>query len=327
MPRALVARFAVKLGARRAAVLCAGTQNGHPFRAIADSVHMKRDAAPARLVVAAGRGPGSRWTSPAAGARGVTVTEGERRDGRHPGTPVFCLSEVELFQDLSGEETADIAARAPMRSIPAGTLVWSPQEQRRTLFIVKAGRVRIFRVSPDGRRLTLAVLGAGALFGDMDLVGQRMGDGFAEAVEPTVLCVMSEGDVRAMLLADPRIAARIVEGLGRRLADVEQRLADTVLKTAPQRVAAALFHLAESVPAQGGLLARRVEIRLTHEQLADLVGTTRETTTKLLGELREAGVVSLRRGGIVVLDRSRLRAAADYGDDFAGVPRAEPRPL
>ncbi len=228
-------------------------------------------------------------------------------------TPVFCLSEVEIFQDLSRQEMADLAARAPMRTVPARTLVWSPHQPQKVLFIVKAGQVRLYRVSPEGRRLTVAVLGPGALFGEMDLVGQRMGEGFAEAIEPTVLCLMSEQDVRNMLLADPRIATRIITGLGRRLADVEQRLADSVLKSAPQRVAAVLCRLASTAPASTGLFGRRPgEIRLTHEQLADLVGTTRETTTKLLGELRDAGLVQLRRGRIVVLDHAELRAAADH---------------
>ncbi|MDP9407799.1 MAG: Crp/Fnr family transcriptional regulator [Actinomycetota bacterium] len=226
---------------------------------------------------------------------------------------MFCLSEVEIFQDLSAQEMADLAARAPMRTVAARTTVWSPHQPHKVLFIVKAGQVRLYRVSPEGRRLTIAVLGPGALFGEMDLVGQRMGEGFAEALEPSVLCLMSEQDVRGMLLADPRIATRIIAGLGRRLADVEQRLADSVLKSAHQRVAAVLCRLVGTGPAPGGLFGRRPgEVRLTHEQLADLVGTTRETTTKLLGELRDAGLVHLRRGGIVVLDHAALRAAADH---------------
>ena len=239
---------------------------------------------------------------------------GRTQEGfQHSAAPVFCLSEVEIFQDLSPQEMSDIAARAPMRSVPPGTLLWSPHEPHKVLFIVKAGQVRIYRLAPEGRRLTLAILGPGALFGEMELIGQRMGDGFAEAVHASVLCLMSEQDVQSMLLADSRIVTRIIEGLGRRLAEVEQRLADTVLKTAPQRVAAVLCMLAAAAPVEAGLLARRgAEVRLTHEQLADLVGTTRETTTKLLGELRDAGLVRLRRGGIVVLDRDRLRAAADH---------------
>ncbi len=240
-----------------------------------------------------------------------------------PTTPVFCLSEVEIFQDLTPQEMADLVAHAPMRTAAAETLLWSPHEPHPVLFIVKAGSVRIYRLSPEGRRLTIAVLGPGALFGEMEIVGQRMGEGFAETLEPSVLCLMSEQDVRGMLLSDSRIASRIITGLGRRLAEVEQRLADTVLKTVPQRVAAVLCRLAAAAPSESVLFPQRgPHIRLTHEQLAELVGTTRETATRLLGELRAAELVKLRRGGIVVLDIEGLRAIAEHGE--SGPPHASP---
>jgi CRP/FNR family cyclic AMP-dependent transcriptional regulator len=241
----------------------------------------------------------------------VSDASGVRAGQRLPDEPVFCLAESELFRDLGGEEMASIAARAGMQAVDAGTVVWSPAAPQPVLFIVKAGRVSLYRLAAGGRRLTLAILGPGGVFGQMPLVGQRMGQGYAETLEPSVLCLMSEQDVREMLLTDPRIAGRITEGLGRRLAEVEQRLADTVLKSAPQRVAAVLLRLS-SAPAPPGLLrARPAEVRLTHEQLAELVGTTRETTSKVLGDLKDAGAVRLRRGGVVVLDRDRLQAAAD----------------
>ena len=129
-----------------------------------------------------------------------------------------------------------------------------------------------------------------------------------------------------MLLADGRIAGRIISGLGRRLAEVEQRLADAVLKPVPQRLAAVLCQLVQAAPEAGLLSPRGPEIQLTHEQLADLVGTTRVTTTRLLGDLRDAGVVRLRRGGVVALDRDRLRAAADHSEDrIRSASRTRPR--
>ncbi len=241
----------------------------------------------------------------------MSDASGVRAGQRLPDEPVFCLAESELFRDFSGEEMASITARAGMQAVDAGTVVWSPAAPQPVLFIVKAGRVSLYRLAAGGRRLTLAILGPGGVFGQMPLVGQRMGQGYAETLEPSVLCLMSEQDVREMLLTDPRIAGRITEGLGRRLAEVEQRLADTVLKSAPQRVAAVLLRLSSAPAAPGLLRARPAEVRLTHEQLAELVGTTRETTSKVLGDLKDAGAVRLRRGGVVVLDRSRLQAAAD----------------
>ena len=114
---------------------------------------------------------------------------------------------------------------------------------------------------------------------------------------------MSRSDVRRLLLADPRVAARISEILGRRLAALEQRLSDTVFKSVPQRVGETLLTLASQRS-----LGRAPVVQVTHEQLAALVGTSRETTTKVLGELAARGVVGLGRGRITELDPDALRA-------------------
>jgi CRP-like cAMP-binding protein len=112
-----------------------------------------------------------------------------------------------------------------------------------TLFILKQGRIRIFRVSPDGRTLTTAIVEPGTIFGEMIIVGQQMHDSFAEAMEDVVVCIMTKADVQTLLLGDQRIAARISETLGRRLGALEQRLSDAVFKSVPQRLATTLLTL------------------------------------------------------------------------------------
>jgi CRP-like cAMP-binding protein len=217
------------------------------------------------------------------------------------------LAEVDIFADLSEPEMRAIATSAPMQTFGAGEMLFTPWQPVETLFILKRGKVRLFRVSGDGRVLTTAIVTPGTIFGEMVLLGQRMYDCWAEAVDEAVVCVMSRDDVQRFLLSDPRIAARITTILGTRLAAMEQRLAEVVFKTAPQRVAATLLALSTETPTQR---ARRAfgprHLAITHEQLAALVGTTRETVTKALGELAEYDVVALARGRITVLDHARL---------------------
>lgn len=218
---------------------------------------------------------------------------------------VWCVSEVDIFADLDEAEMAAMAEAAPMRTYPAGSLVYTPHQPLENLFILKKGRIRIFRVSADGRALTTAIIEPGTIFGEMVIVGHQMHDSFAEALEECVVCVMTEADVRRLLLGDARIAARITEILGRRLGAVEQRLTDTVFKSVPERIAGTLSTLAEG---RGGRhLGRGVQLRLTHEQLGALTGSSRETTTKVLGELADQGLITLARGRITVNDRERLR--------------------
>lgn len=221
------------------------------------------------------------------------------------------LAEVDIFADLSGPEMQAIAEAAPMRTYRGGEMLYTPHQQVEALFILKRGRVRIFRVSPDGRALTTAIITPGTIFGEMVLLGQQMYDNYAEALGDATVCVMSRADVHRFLLSDPRIATRITEILGTRLAAMEQRLTEAIFKTVPQRVAATLLALSSEPQRRPGLLSfGQRPIAITHEQLAALVGTSRETVTKALGDLAERGVIKLHRGKITILDHPRL---ADEG--------------
>ena len=214
---------------------------------------------------------------------------------------VWCMSEVDIFADLDPAEMDALAAAAPMKSYGAGSLIYSPHQPMEALFILKGGRVRIFRVSTDGRGLTTAIITPATIFGEMVIVGQQMHDSFAEALDDVIVCVMSRADVRRLLLSDPRIAVRISETLGRRLASIELRLSDAIFRSVPERLASTL-----TVKATGRPLRRGLQVHLTHEQLAALAGTSRETTTKVLGELADQGLLALGRGRITILEPDRL---------------------
>lgn len=229
----------------------------------------------------------------------------ERRSGG--AEELWCMSEVDIFADLDEAEMASIAAAAPMRAFAAGELLFSPSEPIETLFILKEGRVRVFRVSTDGRALTTAIVSPGTVFGEMLLLGQQMYDNFAEALDPVMVCVMSRADVERFLLSDARIAARISAILGQRVSQLERRLSDTVFKSVPERIATTLCLLGEGE--EHRTLTGRPQVSLTHEQLAALVGTSRESTTKVLNEYAAQGLVRLGRGKLVILDPRRLAAA------------------
>jgi CRP-like cAMP-binding protein len=202
---------------------------------------------------------------------------------------------MDLFADLSPAEMQAIADAAPMRHVERGTLVYSPLRPIELLCIVKQGRVRTYRTAVEGRSLTPAIVGPGMLFGQMPAVGLRMDDTYAEMIDPGVLCIMNATEIQRLLFSDIRIVSRITALLGGRLAELERRLADTALKSVPARICSTLTTLAGSPNAP---------VRLTHDQLADLVGTTRETTTKVLGDLRARNYIRLRRGRIDVSTRS-----------------------
>lgn len=244
-------------------------------------------------------------------AMGVaSAPTGDRRpwspDGRETnplqptsGEPFSCLSEVELFADLSADEIAAFDRMAPARAFRNGEIVFSQSQPVTALFILKKGRVRIFRVTEDGKALTMAILEPGAVFGEMILVGQRMYDNYAEAIEDTQICQLGVRDVERHLLSDPRIAIRVSRYLGEQVARLEERLTDLALRPLLARASSTLVRLAGS---QRASRLGHVTIRLTHDQLAGLLGATRESTSKTMADLASRGLIRQARGRIVLID-------------------------
>ncbi len=219
-----------------------------------------------------------------------------------------CLNEVDLFADLSEQEIQAMDVMAPARLFRRGELLFSQSQPVTALFILKTGRVRVFRVTEDGKALTMAILEPGSVFGEMMLVGQRMYDNYAEAIEDVTTCQLSVDEVERFLLTDPRIAVRISRLLGEQVARLEERLTDLALKPLSAQVASTLLKLSENIPAHRFSQGRT--IHLTHEQLAGLLGASREATSKIMGELTGKNAIRQGRGRIVVLDRALLRTIA-----------------
>ncbi|NNJ13643.1 Crp/Fnr family transcriptional regulator [Chloroflexales bacterium ZM16-3] len=224
---------------------------------------------------------------------------------------VSYLSSMDIFRDLEHAEVELLGMRAPMQRVPVGTVLFSPEQAPEVLFLLKEGRVRLYHLSSEGKALTTAVLEAGTIFGEMAMLGQRLHQSYAEALSPCLLCLMSREDVKALLLSDPRIAARIAEILGQRLISAEQRLSDFAFKNLPQRLASLLLQLARPPKARifGG--AGTPEVPYTHEAIAEMAGTYRETATKIFNEFQTAGLIELKRGRVLIHDQDGLRALSE----------------
>jgi len=219
-----------------------------------------------------------------------------------------CLNAVELFSDLSADEMAELDRTAPSQRFLRGELVFSQSQPSSSLFILKTGRIRVFRVTEDGKAMTIGILEPGAVFGEMVLVGQRMHDNYAEAIEDSLICRLEVHDVERLLLSEPRIAVRIARLLGEQVARLEERLTDLAHRPLSARIARTLLTLAEN--ASGRSLSGSRGVRVTHEQLAGLVGATRESTSKIMAELATQRIIRQARGRIVVTNPAALVALA-----------------
>ena len=214
------------------------------------------------------------------------------------------LSEIEIFQDLTPREMQELDRVITLSHVQKGKVFYRPEDMGEVLFIVKEGRVQLYRISAEGKKLVITTLGPGTLFGEMALLGQQMHNAFAEALEDCQICVMSRTDLERLILSKPQVALRVLETTGRRLREAEHRLEDMAFKGIPARLASLLLRASDE--------QQSADISgLTHQDLAETVGTYRETATQVLNDLKLQGLIDIGRKRIIILDRAGLEAVAE----------------
>lgn len=220
-------------------------------------------------------------------------------------TKLTYLSNIEIFQDLSTNELAEMDRQITMSSCAAGRIFYMPEDSGEVLFLLKKGRVQLYRISPNGKKLVVETLGPGAIFGEMSLVGQGMHNTFAEAVDECLLCVMSRADVERLMREKPMVSFRFVEALGDRVTSLESRLEEIAFKSIPARLASLLLRLSEE-QGNGSVVAG-----YTHQDLGEMLGTYRETVTQTLNEFKGDGLVDISRKRVEIKDRDGLEIIAE----------------
>jgi CRP/FNR family cyclic AMP-dependent transcriptional regulator len=213
------------------------------------------------------------------------------------------LSDIDIFQDLSPEEVDWMDRVTTMKTCAKGCVFYSPRDASEVLFLLKQGRVQLYRMSPEGKKLVISTLGPGSMFGEMSMVGQGLYNTYAEAVDECTLCVLSRSDLERVLLDKPIVGLRIVETLGERLREAEARLEDIAFKNIPARLASLLLRLHE---AHGDVIQG-----YTHQDLAEMIGTYRETTTQTLNDFKRDGLLSIGRKRLELHNLDGLREIAD----------------
>ena len=199
------------------------------------------------------------------------------------------------------------------RRCPKGEVLFFEGEAGDSLYIVTSGTVKVYRVAEDGREKTLALLGAGEFFGEMALLDEGPRSAIAETLEPTTLYQLHRSDFLGTLTENPSIALQIIRVLSLRIRQTNAHVMDIVFRDVRGRVASTLGELCSrhGVSTEAGV---RIELKLTHQELANLVGTARETVSRILAELQDAHCLTVDGRYLVLKDMKKLEeyAAGTY---------------
>jgi CRP/FNR family cyclic AMP-dependent transcriptional regulator len=219
------------------------------------------------------------------------------------------LSEAPLFDALSEEDSRALRAMVLVVKLNRGERLFAEGDKGDQLYIIISGKIKLTKAAPDGRENLLSVHGPGEMFGELSLFDPVPRTASATAVTDAELAALAHEDVRTWLSSRPEVAMHLLQALAQRLRRINEVKADLVFTDVPGRVSKALLDLAERFGVQNsdGI---QVNHDLTQEELAQLVGASRETVNKALADFAARGWIQLAAKSVLVIDPDRLRKRA-----------------
>jgi CRP/FNR family cyclic AMP-dependent transcriptional regulator len=208
---------------------------------------------------------------------------------------------TEIFGRLA-QQNKDVGDSLTVRSFQPGEIICRPEEMAHSLYLVAKGRVQLYRTSDDGRRFVVATLGQGTMFGEDSLLGGQGPDTYAIALEPCTVWLMPGKQALEISSTDAMFGFGLMQAMGQRVMEAENRLEQMAYSTIASRLAALLLELVED-PEDN-------VVRATHQELADMLGTWRETISKTLQDFRRRGLVASGRRRLTLLDKEGLKREA-----------------
>jgi CRP/FNR family transcriptional regulator, cyclic AMP receptor protein len=219
------------------------------------------------------------------------------------------LANTPLFAALDDDAAAALRSCMNVVKVGRGRTLFNEGDPGDRLYVVTSGKIKLGRTAADGRENLLAILGPGEMFGELSLFDPGPRTATATAVTDTSVLGLGHDELEPWLTGRPEVAAQLLGALAQRLRRTNEAMADLVFSDVPGRVAKALLDLARrfGVQSEDGL---HVTHDLTQEELAQLVGASRETVNKALADFASRGFLRLEARAVVILDIERLSRRA-----------------
>ncbi len=217
------------------------------------------------------------------------------------------LRNIPLFSELSDRELEKIAQVASKQRYHKDNLILIEEEVGSTMFVILEGRVKISRISDDGREVILSILSEGDFFGEMSLLDGQTRSANVTAIEDSELLVIRREEFLQMLRDFPQIAINLLKELAQRIRKSDEHIKSLSLQDATGRVASTLLRIAED----SGVF-RRGQVEISElplqQDLANMAGTSRETISRVIKALCIQGYLKKESGKIIILDYEKFKS-------------------
>ena len=239
------------------------------------------------------------------------------------------LTRCDLFERLTEQQIAQIEARCRMRVYPRGTPIYLPADAADGVLLLTEGRVKLCNITEEGKQAILAFVEPGEMFGELAIIEPGVREEYAEAIEKSSLLLLSSDLMQSLMQAHPEVSLGITKLIGLRRRRIERRLKSLLFRSNRQRLVHLLLELADQYGKQSNE-GITLGIKLSHQDLAGVIGSTRETVTVVLGDLQNEKLLTIGRRKITLIQMEKLTQIAEGQipvedeSEFLSPPNAKP---
>ena len=215
-----------------------------------------------------------------------------------------------LFEGLAKEKLMDLEKITSMQETPKNEPIYFAEEPSKSIYFLKKGRVKLSRISPDGKEMIMSLVNPGEVFGELAIFDLSDRSDFASAMDDSLICAISKEDFKKFLEKNPELNLKISRLIGFKLRTFSERIEELVFKDAQQRVITFLINFTEK---NGKRVGEEIFVKpfLKHDDIAKLTACSRQTVNSVLSELRENKIINFDRRKLIVSD---LRALKDLSN-------------
>lgn len=224
-------------------------------------------------------------------------------------TKLWYLKNLDMFSHLREEDINTIDKYTNMREVKKKEKLYFQGSHDDHFYILKKGSVKITKHTPQGNDIILDIFSGGTIFGEMSALDPVEKDESAEVIEDGLICTLKKGDFERLMQIVPGLEIKITKMMGLKHRKIENRLLELLFCSVEQRLAKTFLRLLDDfgVPNNGGYL---LKIKLTHKDYADLIGSTRETVTATLNNLKNEGLIDFEEKYVVLPSIEKVRTIA-----------------
>ena len=221
-------------------------------------------------------------------------------------TSLWYFESTDLFNVLCPHKTKDLEEKHDMNHYKKEQFIYFPEDNSKYIYMIAEGRVKIGNYTDEGKEVVKAILTKGEVFGELALTGEEKRSDFAQAMEDTTVCPMSIEDMEALMKDDKELNLKIFKLIGWRIKKLERKIESLVFKDARTRVIDFIRDAAEWKGQKVGF-ETLIKTKLTHKDIASLTGTSRQTVTTILNELKDKNIINFDRRRILIRDMDLLK--------------------